>query len=330
MLSFRRIWSIIRLTPRNFGSGDEVALGTAFLLNLQLHRSVLCPLSVFIESSKPISATNPIMHVLLPTSPRWALLDICTPLSSFSVLSSIGAYLPFLTCLNIRLTPAHLRSSNRQESIEHSALASVFQLCPILHRLAGHSGILSRCKSWHQITTYESFTGQVSEHLNVLANLPNVKYCTLRTDEDHGTIEPGRQFIILKNLRELTLHSNNRIPPILTYLLLPVLHMLQVLSDTDSDLPSLKVKGQREVLQVVCLRLPQIKDENCIRILESFPSIKALCLICPNAYTPVFFEHFSKMLLSLRSLCLCQIKPSVQMLADRLKVARPGLEVVFK
>lgn len=234
-ISFPRLWATICITlTADDLARPEVCQRLQLHLGAQLHRSSSYALSIWLNFLCDIPASHPLLHILLPSSPRWKYLFLRARLSTFAGLSRIKGFLQSLESVNLRIVTSS--SSLDLEDTAGSALRDIFEFAPHLRTIAGNAHILHTSRlPWFQISTFAGttatkieFASTPSQQLRILRLMPNLAECVLRCPRaDRESVH--LDVVSCSRMRSLVLWDVAEPPgTLLEYLKLPALESSSV------------------------------------------------------------------------------------------------------
>ncbi|KAJ7579957.1 hypothetical protein C8J56DRAFT_961897 [Mycena floridula] len=296
-LTYPALWSTIILT-------DD--LQQKFnLLGVQLRRAADNSLDIHITSSQPL---QPLIYLLLPTSPRWHSLTILLPYDT-SVLSAIIASTPRLEKVNFSIMipnpPANNSSifaappppspSPAQFIQLQSFIDELLHFSSTLYSVEGDLHLLTGCDlPWRRIHSYCEHRSQVLQSASRqdfpgLAQMINLQSCELFCNFDPGSSSS----VILPNLRHLVLDGDSSsMVIVLNALSLPRLCTLKIAELPNDDsftsllprysaLKGLHIAGNSTHTFDTPSPLPV---NGLIAILDASPNLIALVLDLPHRH----------------------------------------------
>ncbi|KAJ7576612.1 hypothetical protein C8J56DRAFT_398054 [Mycena floridula] len=222
--SHQPLWTSVRLLGESGDFSDgENGFKRALLLGLQLRRSGTYPLSVALKTDM-ISATVPVLPVLLSTSFRWRRFFCSAEVPFYSCLSPIRASLDILDHIDISLD-SHVDFA----TVTGSPLSYLLRFAPKLTSVSGDPEVIPLCVlPWSQITTYtETLVPRVNQHnLAVLRAMTNLTTCKIGVYKGDKLLSAT---VELPKLQSLTIMGDaNDVTVILDRLHLPGLTVLTI------------------------------------------------------------------------------------------------------
>ncbi|KAJ7577118.1 hypothetical protein C8J56DRAFT_971167, partial [Mycena floridula] len=278
-LTYPALWSTIILTDDNNDFDQKFNL-----LGVQLRRAADNSLDIHITSSRPL---QPLIYLLLPTSPRWHSLSILLPYDT-SVLSAIIASTP-----RIFAAPP---SPNPAQFIQlQSFIDELLHFSSTLYSVEGDLHLLTGCHlPWRRIHSYCEHRSRVlqsasRQDFHGLAQMINLQSCELFCNFDPGSSSSA----ILPNLRHLVLDGgSSSMVIVLNGLSLPRLCTLKIAELPNDDsftsllprysaLKGLHIAGNSTHTFDTPLPLPV---NGLIAILDASPNLIALVLDLPHEH----------------------------------------------
>ncbi|KAJ7579969.1 hypothetical protein C8J56DRAFT_961956 [Mycena floridula] len=304
-LTYPALWSTIILTDDNndFDVTSRRVQQKFNLLGVQLRRAADNSLDIHITSSRPL---QPLIYLLLPTSPRWHSLSILLPYDT-SVLSAIIASTPRLEKVNFSImipnSPTYNSSifaappsPNPAQFIQlQSFIDELLHFSSTLHSVEGDLHLLTGCHlPWRRIHSYCEHRSRVlqsasRQDFHGLAQMINLQSCELFCNFDPGSSSS----VILPNLRHLVLDGgSSSMVIVLNGLSLPRLCTLKIAELPNDDsftsllprysaLKGLHIAGNSTHTFDTPLPLPV---NGLIAILDASPNLIALVLDLPHEH----------------------------------------------
>ncbi|KAJ7572810.1 hypothetical protein C8J56DRAFT_987067, partial [Mycena floridula] len=223
-MTYPTLWSTIILTDENDDFDHNLTQQKFNLLDVQLRRAADNSLDIHIGTSRSL---QPLIYLLLPTSPQWRSLSILLPYD-ISVLSGIVASTPRLEKVEFLCNPPPPAQLLQQQSFVNELL----QFSSILYSVEGDLTLLTGCDlAWQRIQSYREYRARAiqipsRQHFSGLAQMIHLQSCTLYCNFNPGSSSS----VCLPNLLHLFLDggSPRNIIIVLDALTLPRLCTLKI------------------------------------------------------------------------------------------------------